>query len=288
MNLTSQVKTIALNSVKDYFVAINKKYNIPINVLERLWEEETSPKKIAKKKVSPLPSDLSEDEQPKGESSPKKIVKKKVSEHSSSKEEKGEVPAKVNESFTVDELKKMCKSRNLKCSGKKSELIERLLASGVERKESEPPKESKIVKKRAPAIKKPKPEPLPKAKVLEIMMRNIKDINIRMNTFDNLEHPSSGLVFDDKGEFVIGKQHEDGSIIDINEEDIDTCHKYMFKFRYPENLNNGKKTLVKDAELTSFVELEKLLSRPTDYDENDGDTDDEQSEEEESVSSEKE
>jgi hypothetical protein len=48
-------------------------------------------------------------------------------------------------------------------------------------------------------------------------------------------------VFDRDDQVVIGKQCDDGSIQDLDDDDIETCKKYKFDYRIPENLDKNKK-----------------------------------------------
>ena len=54
-----------------------------------------------------------------------------------------------------------------------------------------------------------------------------------------------GLVFSKLDKNVIGKQNEDGTIIELTKNDIELCNKFKFKYILPENLNEKLKKMMK-------------------------------------------
>ena len=117
----------------------------------------------------------------------------------------------------VSGLKSLCKKYNLKRSGKKEILIQRLIDYMNSQNESKP-----VLKK----IKKTEKQD------------DIGIIQIKRNQFDNYEHFETGLVFSKLDKNVIGKQNEDGTIIELTKNDIELCNKFKFKYILPENLND--------------------------------------------------
>jgi hypothetical protein len=121
---------------------------------------------------------------------------------------------------TKPELVSMCKKYKLKHTGKKQDLISRLVGGEKTKKK----KTKKKILKTPPVIKK--------------LNVSIPVIQIVKNKYGNYEHIESGLIFNKNTKTVIGKQHSDGQILDLTLSDIDICNKYKFSYNLPENLNN--------------------------------------------------
>lgn len=160
---------------------------------------------------------------------------------------------------TVAELKAFCKSNNLKCSGKKDELISRLLdkLNGKETKKSlELPK---TVNK---ASVKEHKEKMISDVAKKIVDRNeTENIALRKNNFGNYEHPPTHLVFNATTQSVIGVQNTDGTIGELTEKDIENCKQYKFKYTMPSNLDsNSKLEEIKIAELEEQSIVDKIVS----------------------------
>ena len=152
---------------------------------------------------------------------------------------KTDVPAVVKLQPS-DELNKMnkneliahCKTKGLKTTGTKQELIDRLTGGATPEKE----------KKTVPSSKT-KPPPV-EPTVVRGIQSTIQTVQIKKNSFGNYEHPDTGLVFDRINQRVIGKQNKSGKIDSLTDEDIETCNKFKFKYDIPENLNLGVKNSV--------------------------------------------
>lgn len=123
------------------------------------------------------------------------------------------------------ELQELCRSKNLKCSGTKAELIA-VLCGGSEVTKAAPKASSAKV-----AAKKTE---TPVEKRISALQQ---PISIRKNKFGNHTHPETSLVFDQNTKKVIGKQNENGKIDDLTPEDIDVCNQYNFQFVIPKNLD---------------------------------------------------
>ena len=132
-------------------------------------------------------------------------------------------------------LKSLCKKYKLKVSGKKQDLIDRLL---TEKSGKIVPGVSKVTKKKA---KKTKATPVEQKPLFQKIQENIPIIQIRRNSHGNFEHKETGLVFDSADKCVVGKQ-EGESIAQLTKEDIETCDRYHFTYRIPENLGSTKIT----------------------------------------------
>lgn len=166
-----------------------------------------------------------------------------ASSHSSPKSEKSDKPASADMSemtpekvltCTKDYLMAYCKSKGLKQSGKKEEIIQRVLdslkASGSA-STTAPAKASSSSKSKAPA---------PVAPVLANVAEKSGTLEIRRNKFGNEEHFESGLVFNKDTKMVIGKQNPNGKLESLTDKDIETCKKYKFLYKLPENLSVDK------------------------------------------------
>ena len=169
---------------------------------------------------------------------------------------------------TKPELVALCKAKGQKTTGTKEVLIDRLRSCQSNGSATDPKpketsqqslksafqksdnKESKVEKKEKPTQSKPP--------IVKKLMAEIPVIPIRRNTFGNLEHSETGLIFDRVTETVIGKQQTDGKIKELTEEDIELCKKYKFKYTIPQNLDKDNLDNVKIQELDSDSEIEVM------------------------------
>lgn len=136
-------------------------------------------------------------------------------------------------SATKDMLAAMCKKKGLKQSGKKEELYKRLvdcLASAVPAPE---------VSAKKPVVSSAKKEDAP---VIKSIKERTAELAIRKNKYGNFEHVPTGLIFN-TDKMVYGKQLPDGTVLELTSIDIDTCNKYKFPFKMPENLNTSNKNM---------------------------------------------
>ena len=151
---------------------------------------------------------------------------------------KSSIPSELElEKFNCADLKALCKSNGMKVSGKKSDLIKRLVEGD---KKSSP-------KKKSPAKKVKK-----QTTVEESIKKGASKVQIRRNNFQNYEHVDTGLVFDPEEQIVIGKQstnsNGESEILELTKDDIEQCNKYKFKYRQPENLNDTNYIKVSELE----------------------------------------
>lgn len=170
---------------------------------------------------------------------------------------------------TVAELKALCKTKGVKSTGKKEELVSRLL--GKEGKEGD---ESEVVEK----TKKQKPEKKTASSSLSVIQKlapTIPTIAIRKNQYGNLVHPDTQFVFDRIHEVVIGKQGENGKVLDLTDEDIQTCKRLKMQYKLPGNLDkniNMKNVKVEgldesDIEIEDEVDVEDEIENEVEEDE---------------------
>jgi hypothetical protein len=149
--------------------------------------------------------------------------------------------AKELEVLTKSQLIEMCKSKNLKVSGNKTELITRILES-----ESKPQSVVSVGVPQQPQIIKKLVEKIPK-------------LEIKKNAAGYFVHAETSFVFDIKSQKVYGKLIED-KIEELSPEDIDTCNKYKFSYILPNNLDKKINILdVKVDELDDDLDLEDEL-----------------------------
>ena len=136
---------------------------------------------------------------------------------------------------TKDYLMAYCKSKGLKQSGKKEEIIQRVLdslkASGSSSASASPAVKTSASKSKASA---------PTVPVLASVAEKSGTLEIRRNKFGNEEHFESGLVFNKETKMVIGKQNPNGKLESLTDKDIETCKKYKFLYKLPENLSVDK------------------------------------------------
>ena len=136
--------------------------------------------------------------------------------------------------MTKKELEQLCKTRNLKVTGTKTELIERLMETNSKTDKTD----------------------LTQTSITKKLVEKIPKIEIKKNKFGNYEHLETSLVFDNNAQKIYGKQNPDGSISDLTPEDIDLCNKYKFSYVIPMNLD--KKLNINDVKVDELDEEEEL------------------------------
>lgn len=119
-------------------------------------------------------------------------------------------------SMKKPELQALCKERGLSDKGVKNMLIDRILGKNVSSKKTTEKKTDDILDK---------------------LLKNRPQLNIRRNLFGNYEHVETKFVFNEVSQKVVGKQEEDGKISDLTAEDIELCQEHNFTYDLPENLN---------------------------------------------------
>jgi hypothetical protein len=119
------------------------------------------------------------------------------------------------EKMSKADLQALCKEQNLKVTGTKAILIERLTQG-----------KNESIKKQ-PSKKKPLPA------LLQKLQRAQTEICISRNAFNHYEHADTHFIFDELTKKVIGKQNEDGTIKPLTIEDYDICKQNQFDFDLP-------------------------------------------------------
>ena len=184
------------NTVKNLIHAIASKYNLNEKEVYSLWSSSSSAQESSISSVNTT------------DFSPERLTKS-----------------------TVAELKALCKTKGVKCTGKKEELVSRLLGKD----------EDEVVETKK-ETKKQKPEKKTASSSLSVIQKlapTIPTIAIRKNQYGNLVHPDTQFVFDRIHEVVIGKQGENGKVLDLTDEDIQTCKRLKMQYKLPGNLDKN-------------------------------------------------
>lgn len=150
---------------------------------------------------------------------------------------------------TKAELIALCKKHGCKCSGTKAVLISRLLGNEEKEVSNEKKKPKKTETKK---VVDPS-----NTRILKRLLVDKPSLCIRLNQFGNYEHPETHLVFVDKK--VVGKQNENGDIDGLTKEDIQTCNKFKFNYKIPDNIvsNKASQKEVEEVEEDSEEEVEE-------------------------------
>ena len=148
------------------------------------------------------------------------------------------------ENLTKSQLIEMCKTKNVKVSGTKNELIKRILDS-----------ESQV-------STVPTTEPTKvSTQIIKKLVEKIPKLEIKRNSAGYYVHEETSFVFDTKSQKVYGKlTTTNNNIEELTSEDIDICNKYKFSYILPNNLDKKINILdVKVDELDDDVELDDEL-----------------------------
>lgn len=227
--LQNHIENIISKYITAYSEKVSEKYSIPVEELLELWEGKT--KSETKKETKSVPKKA------------KTPPKNKDTEEKSNAED--DLDPVYLQQCGKSELAAICKRYSLKVSGTKQELLDRIL-----NRDSQP--EKKSAPKKAGGKKKSDP------KIIQDIKENTEAIKICRNKWNNYEHQETGLVFDQQSQRAIGKQSDTGDVLELTEDDIETCKKYHFLYLIPENLDKNKKVLdnVKVKELEDIEEDE--------------------------------
>ena len=242
-------------SISRFILEVSNKYDINNSELENIWGSTLTKISVSSSFTSSVSSSFTSSV--------------------SSKEEVKEKPKDSNvsdlEAMKVSELKALCKAKGIKSGGKKADIVKRIV--DFDSGES-------VSKNKTVSSKKNKNN------IMKFLSKGKETIIIDENKHGNQEHKETGFVFNN--EKVIGVQQEDGTIRELNEEDIDKCNCYKFEYKLPENLNKKiiESDLLSDEE-ESDIELEEEDSDNEDNEDNEDieleeeDSDNEDIEEEE-------
>lgn len=206
MSLSSKLSTQIDLLLQEFCEKLSKKYNLSKTELYSLWNNQAQPS-----------SEVTE-------------------------EKKDEMTVEKVSTSTKDFLMAYCKSKGLKQSGTKDEVVKRVLEY------LDKNKNDKTVKK------------VEKSTILKTLSEKSCSLQVQKNKFGNYEHFESGLVFNNDTGNVIGYQNKNGKVDSLTDEYIELCKKYKFTFKLPENLNvnNGLSSVkVEDLEDEDEDELDE-------------------------------
>jgi len=130
--------------------------------------------------------------------------------------------------MTVVMLKRILKDQGKRLSGKKDELIARILGTDTT---ANTPARKTLAKKSKVSAKKRDETTLGR-----IFEASRPKVTVRPNAHGNHEHPDTGLVFRGTPPLVYGRQNADGSIEPLSEETVALCNQYKFKYEPPVDL----------------------------------------------------
>ena len=184
-------------------------------------------------------------------------------------EEKVSVEEPVEEKVSVDlteknlkkmkkkELQEVCRSLNLRSTGKKADLISQILST-----------------KNQPKIFGSKKTTLKSTKKSQVQEKKNKDISkklanpenkINIHKSESGNYTYDGLVIDKSSRKVIGVEMDDGSVGSLDQSAIEKCYQYKLPFVMPDNLDVGlqesdlepeENTDVHEVEYEEEVEVE--------------------------------
>lgn len=129
--------------------------------------------------------------------------------------------------LTVTNLKAILNSQKKRVSGRKAELIARIL--GVDSSTVTTPARKKLTSKTSKKARDT-------TTLGRIYEANRPKVTVRPNNFGNHEHPETGLVFRGTPPMVYGKQNPDGTVDPLTVESIATCNQYAFPYEPPVDL----------------------------------------------------
>lgn len=246
-NFYNNLSEYVNNHIREYCKVISQKYNLDEEEIYAIWSG-----KAASTSSKPSPVSLSAALPVDKKSTP---VVFSASATGTSEDDFDLSPQGLNKA-TKPILVTICKARNLKTTGTKDELKNRILealglvesstANSVkESKKESKEKPDKVVEKvKKPPAKKSSPSKRSPVNKEDVPVRKLVEapkISVSRNKWGNYEHADSHLVFNPQTQKVFGKQQEDGSVTTLTAEDIEECKRWKFNWELPENLNNGKK-----------------------------------------------
>jgi len=162
----------------------------------------------------------------------------------------------------ASELKAMCKALKLPCGGKKQDLMDRILSNHTKEGVSDTSSGNKDAVKE---VKKPKGKKRSPNRMPSIPTSSIQ---ITKNVHGNYEHADTKLVFNKDTKTVIGKQHEDGSVLNLTDTDIQQCDQFKFAYIIPEKITNREDREMSKSSKPDIVEtLDDIIANSDDEEE---------------------
>lgn len=137
--------------------------------------------------------------------------------------------------LTLVQLKEICKQQKLKVSGKKLELIKRLLETNNLLPENEIIIQNTPLQKLKPQKRKSKSAKM--KMVYKFLQEEYNHLIVR-NQYAHYIHNETKLVFNPDTKYAIGKEDENGNILPLTSQDIENCFLFNFRFTPPETIEN--------------------------------------------------
>ena len=227
MSVENKVNAFFNELVNDFSKKISNHFGLSYEEVKKVMTDE---KKEEKKDNKEVMKEVKEEKK-----SPMRESKEKDKEDEITREKI------ISTSTTKDMLAAFCKKKGLKQSGKKEELVQRLLetltnktiSSSSSSSSSSKPSVSNSNVSKSSSSKKEEPS------VIKAVKEASGKIEVTRNKFGNYEHTASGLVFNEK-KLVYARQQSNGELSDLVSEDIELCKKYKLPYKLPENLNVNK------------------------------------------------
>lgn len=211
--LIRDLTNVVNQNIDTFIEEICNKYSLDSSELNELWNSQFSEQK--KKESKPKPQKKALTDVDTTDISPERLSK-----------------------CNKQELMALCKSHGHKVTGKKEDLISRLLET-TGNKDNKDNKDSSQENKPKTTTNKPAKKTNNTSEILKKLQNNCVVVSIRKNKYGNHEHPETNLVFDMKTEKVYGKQQDDGTVSDLTDEDIEQCKRYKFQYEIPSNLDQN-------------------------------------------------
>lgn len=146
-----------------------------------------------------------------------------------------------NMSYTLAEMKDLCRREGLKTSGSKDVLKQRLITG-----------EGKVVKPKGDiggytfsSLSSKIMGEKNRSLIAKIKDGGVK-FKISLNTHGNYMNKETRIVVDSTTQVAIGVQNDDGTIQQLFPEDIEVCRKYDLDYDVGENLHQSIEEAVKD------------------------------------------
>ena len=246
-SLSEQIKEIVDKTVDTYLDKVSQEFQIPKDELFKLWNDD----KRAKTTTSCVSSMIAQ---------------------------RQNMSSQLN-AQTKPELIELCRSRKLKTTGSKAEIIERLLdhdlkaanTQNVDKLQQLTLTGKKLVSDShmitttasfpSPNSKMKIQEPASTHVVSKLIKPHVPVIEVKKNKFNNIEHIETKLVYDPSIQKIIGRQdYESGLIKTLTPEDIDLCRKFKFSYVIPDNLDEDDDDdgaeVVNDEDAGQVVQME--------------------------------
>jgi hypothetical protein len=216
--MINSITSIIEKTIDDYINKIVSKYDLDKDELLKIWNELDTPKEVLPKEVVPK------------EVVPKEVVPKEV------------VPK--NNACAYVFTKGANAGEQCTCKPKDGAMY----CSKHKKYEST---EQKSAKK--PVLPVPKKSVVPVTKKVTPPIKKINLVLLRNKKLDKFYHQETGLVFKSEQEKIVIGRIDDDSIVKLNEEDIDNCKKFGFKYE----IIDEKSSNVNDKEMDQLEESDK-------------------------------